>query len=205
MAQGGLGWGGSVETPHPRNRAVPTAGNSLPKESGVAGCPSRVCCRPPLLSPCPWGQTCVLSPTCQPGPGAGLVPVVLCLQQQLRKRTKCFSGSRIINFNLYIKSFKYWLCWRLWGRLGFSRVGELGISYLGTFQCRDPPAWNTGMGSEKGMEGTGWHICPSACTSGHTSARTSAPPWGSGVCLPQPPGSSSPSRNVPLTHRCPWG
>lgn len=31
----------------------------------------------------------------------GLVPVVLCLQRELRKRTKCFSGSRIMNLPLY--------------------------------------------------------------------------------------------------------
>lgn len=162
--------------------------------------------------PVPWGHRCPFPPACHPAPGAGLVPVVLCLQRQLRKRTKCFSGSRIINFNLYIKSLKYWICWQL-GRggrgPGFSRVGELGISYA---LCRDLPAWNMGMESKKAMKGTGWHVCPSAAHLGtHLPALLDiCPPqnaelWGSGVCLPQPPGSSSSSPTAPLTPRCPWG
>lgn len=93
--------------------AVPNAGDLLPKESSTAGS------HPLMGDPRrhPRGHLLSFPPRLALRWGAGLVPAVLCLQRELRKRTKLFLRIENNELKLYIKSCKDCIeRERAWGR-----------------------------------------------------------------------------------------
>lgn len=125
--------------------------------------------------------------------GAGLVPVVLCLQRELRKRTKCFSGSRIMNLTFILKVLTIVTGGRRRGGGHSLAPPAAGAAGAGPLLQPGPSRLEQGGLKIKEMKRTGRRV-GSACTSVRTSVPTSARTSGhTSAALCPPPGSGFPS------------